>query len=415
MSASRAPLRGNKIFLPKLKFQKVKKKPLSDILQLDENNSESDHFSDEGENWSESHAQIIPLWQSELQTSTFTRFTVLPPILGKRFSPKDFEYNRLSSGLNAIEDTQSLPGEYNKGKFVRRASYLKRQKTTVDHELELNGNEIERPSSEGEVVLPKARKQSLNKQFQKSYSETNADVRLGSRMTPKVSVSDSSLEKESLTLKKCKICSILGPELINGSCSHQQRFFEESLAVGTSQPRTLVADRLSVNSINEHASRLQRSNSEEIIETTLKGNTLFLPKREENSDLTIFERRPLSRCQIDLDLTQMEYSDTEKNQQANAEQLDEQANIFPTTIVSNEENELFSATNSENKLSFETPQIQILIESIDDAKDDLPKQTLGVPFTSTREKRRRSALCRNNTKQVDDFLLVHNLKDLGLL
>ena len=406
MSASRATLRGNKVFLPKIKYQNVKKKPLSDILQLDENNSDSENLSDEGENWSKSSSRVIPLWRSELeQATTFTRFTVLPPILGRRYSPKDFENNKLSSGLKTIQDTKSLPNNF-KGKFVKRATYLKRQKAT---DLELNSDELRKSRSESEAVLPKARKQS-NKQFRKSYSETNKEFQLDERDVPKTAVSDLFLEKGANS-KKCKVCCVLGPDVNGGSCSHKHRFFEEHLAGVRSKQETLSGNQ----TINDQVTSVRRCNSEGITGTGLKANAFIqLPKSEDSPELIVLDRRPLSRCQIDLDLNQMENSYREETPHGKAHQP-EQENTFSSATTSSEESDLFSTTSDSGRSNFESPQIQILIETIDDAKDKLPKQTLSVPFTSTREQRRRSALCRNNTKQVDDFLLVHNLKDLGLL
>ena len=72
-------------------------------------------------------------------------------------------------------------------------------------------------------------------------------------------------------------------------------------------------------------------------------------------------------------------------------------------------------SSAEPVLSQAQANWKLLMDSLELAKEERPKQCLGVPYTSLREKRRRSALCRNNSKQVDDFLLVHNLRDLGLL
>jgi len=124
-------------------------------------------------------------------------------------------------------------------------------------------------------------------------------------------------------------------------------------------------------------------------------------------------RRPVSRCEISVDV----------NQPLTAEQptslIDPQHNISLVSlrveapdIDSTEQSDLGDTT----ALSPQgTPQIQILIDSIENAREELSQAGSEVPYTSVREKRRRSALCRNNSKQVDDFLLVHNLRDLGLL
>lgn len=420
MSTSRVPLRGNKLFLPKLQFQKLGNKPLSNVLQLDENSTDSEDLWDEGEKLMTGNSELIPIWNNEAQSASFTRFNVLPPIPGRRYSPKNFEQSRLSASLGSIPDKPSLPDDAS-GKRTRRNSYLTRQKATV--ETDEGDSESRKSCSQREELLPRAKSQS-NKHLQRSYSETNAAKKQSDRVTPMLSISDFSLEREGLTSKRCKICSILGPNENDGSCSHRQRVgLEESIDRSL---QSITSSRVSRTRVNETVSCLKRFNSEGISANNKssgpnwKANTLILPKKVEKSDFPGHEKRPLSRCQISLDLNEMEYpaAETHIDQNGNEEisfKFDTCDASSSSTLVSSEENDLFSLANIGNSMNFESPQIQILVESIDDAKEDLQKQNLGVPFTSTREQRRRSALCRNNTKQVDDFLLVHNLRDLGLL
>ena len=420
MSTSRVPLRGNKLFLPKIQFHKLGNKPLSNVLQLNENSTDSEDLSDadDGEKLTTASSEVMPVLHNEVQCPSFTRFNVLPPIPGRRYSPRNFEESRLTASLSSIPDKQSVSGDAS-GKRTRRTNYLTRQKATIEVDTEVV-DESRKSSPQREELRPRAKSQS-NKHFQRSYSETNTATQ--ESVAPVLSISDFSLERKGLASKRCKICSVLGPTENDGSCSHRHRVWEESIDRSL---QSTTSSGVSRTRINETVSRLRYFNSEGISAnsknsgSTSKTNTLILPKNEEKLDFPGLEKRPLSRCQIDLDLNEMEYSavKTQKDQNGNDKisfKFDT-CNVSSSSIrVPSEDSDLFSVNNSGNSMNFLSPQIQILVESIDDAKEDLQKQTLGVPFTSTREQRRRSALCRNNTKQVDDFLLVHNLRDLGLL
>ncbi|XP_031558219.1 uncharacterized protein LOC116294714 [Actinia tenebrosa] len=133
--------------------------------------------------------------------------------------------------------------------------------------------------------------------------------------------------------------------------------------------------------------------------------------------------RPISRCHIDINMNDSENINLNlmEDQKVSGDTSD---HLFDTTVstdvlssaplikISTERN----SSTEERRESQNPPSIQILINSLDSAKGEVNEdEKTEQPKLSVREQRRRSALCRANSKQVDDFLLVHNLRDLGLL
>lgn len=157
-----------------------------------------------------------------------------------------------------------------------------------------------------------------------------------------------------------------------------------------------------INSDDSLKSKLNNSNNQ----TTQLRNSTLSPNPQRTDKLHQSTLRPVSRCEISIDVNEGEQGTLEKRSVAQPLEIN-QGNIEKSSDLAN--------IDKETKRTQGTPTIQILIDSIDNAKEELPKAGGEVPYTSVREQRRRSALCRNNSKQVDDFLLVHNLRDLGLL
>ncbi|XP_032223457.1 uncharacterized protein LOC116604752 [Nematostella vectensis] len=134
--------------------------------------------------------------------------------------------------------------------------------------------------------------------------------------------------------------------------------------------------------------------------------------------------RPLSRCHIEIKMSDLPGGADKNLSKVKANDGDRLELVTNDTTTALEapsiqiETPELNENNSheENVNTYEaSPQMQLLIDSLDKAKEELPKEQLEMPQMSVREKRRRSALCRVKSKQVDDFLLVHNLRDLGLL
>lgn len=138
--------------------------------------------------------------------------------------------------------------------------------------------------------------------------------------------------------------------------------------------------------------------------------------------------RPVSRCHIDINVAEAQRTSeqNDKKQQLSSEQETNNQHTMsrtasppipmlqiPDEAETNNNNDN-NINNNNNNNDSGPPSIQILIDTLETAKKQIPDK-LELPKMSVREQRRRSALCRVNSKQVDDFLLVHNLKDLGLL
>jgi len=181
-------------------------------------------------------------------------------------------------------------------------------------------------------------------------------------------------------------------------------------------PGQILARISSDNIDSQNENRAQEKNDYRQPSGRRKNSTLSTKQSGSPSLLTASYpngRRPVSRCEISVDV----------NQPVTTEQQntvwDPQHNISLVSLrVEAPEIDLTEQNDEGDRTALPpqgTPQIQILIDSIENAREELPKAGSEVPYTSLREKRRRSALCRNNSKQVDDFLLVHNLRDLGLL
>jgi len=139
--------------------------------------------------------------------------------------------------------------------------------------------------------------------------------------------------------------------------------------------------------------------------------------------------RPVSRCHIDINVTEAKRTNeqNDEKQQLSTELETNNQHTISTNIlmsplkpivqiseVADVDDNNDNNSNNDNNNNTATPSIQILIDTLETAKNEIPDK-LELPKMSVREQRRRSALCRVNSKQVDDFLLVHNLKDLGLL
>lgn len=402
--------KGNKLFLPKIEYAKLTEdRPLGD-----ENPNMKTVFSDdelEKSNGESETEEKIPLLNLNYNMGTFTRFSVLPPIQdnarhGRRLSnARRFSFAS-SNGSAASHDTSRKSSEGKSHKNVDFSSFVAQQRKDSSGEYDKHLQVVGRPClAEKRETLGKDQLRSKPRIPQRSFS----------------SPVGSDSYKSS-----CKGCNAL---LIR-----QRSKTEGGKYPIDSQSRTDVVQHTCIRSeefsgkiqkrFNSNSLRLQsehhayEKNNNRIQSERRKGSTTAT-RQSESIGLSVATlangRRPVSRCEIDLNVN----SSVSFEQDTHV--LNEQRSNSPPSISIYESKEK-TASNNKRDQSEETayslqgmPQIQILIDSLENAREELPKASMDVPYTSLREKRRRSALCRNNSKQVDDFLLVHNLRDLGLL
>ena len=403
--------RGNKLFLPKIEYAKLSE---DRSFRGERPNLKPALAADEKSNAVFENGEKVPLLNCDYSMGSFTRFSVLPPIKdavrnGRRMSRS----RRYSSGISFASSNGPSPSqeENKKGddarlhKHAEFSSLLVQQRgdSNADHGngLQVVGRPYAR-AKRGETRGTGQRQFTTRPAPQRSFSSP-------------VSFAESSC-KGCQTLLRRRRCKTEGEKLsvdpenssmdaVVHTCKKQGEF-----------PGEILTRINSGNIDSQNESHAQEKNDNRQPPGRRKYSTLTSKQSGSASLLTASYpngRRPVSRCEINVDV----------NQPVTAEHqnlvLDPQRNISLVSlrveapgIDSTEQNDQGGRTAQPPQ---GTPQIQILIDSIENAREELPKAGSEVPYTSLREKRRRSALCRNNSKQVDDFLLVHNLRDLGLL
>lgn len=399
--------RGNKLFLPKIEYAKLAEdRPFSG----EKPNIKPPLVGDEKSNAVFESGEKIPLLNREYDMGTFTRFSVLPPIKDSvRNARRMSRTRRFSSGFSSHGPSPATNHDMNKrGDEARTNKYV--EFSTMLAQQRRNSNAIRMDiRNDLEVVgRPYTREK-------RSKTHETGQRRLKAR-PPQRSFSSPVSSEASET--SCKGCQAL--------LSRQRSKTEgEKLSFGHDSSKSEAV--LHTCKKKEHFQVPIRSSSDNVYlqnENSFygKNNNIYPSGRRKDSNQTSNQpesagllttrfpngRRPVSRCEISLDINPPATSDQ------NAQVLDQRQNISPVSVrIEAPEN---TAQGEKTNVSSQgTPQIQILIDSLETAREELPKPGSEVPYTSLREKRRRSALCRNNSKQVDDFLLVHNLRDLGLL
>ena len=399
--------RGNKLFLPKIEYAKLaEERPFSG----EKPNIKPPLVADEKSNAVFESGEKIPLLNREYDMGTFTRFSVLPPIKDSvRNARRMSRTRRFSSGFSSHGSSPATNHDTNKrGDEARTNKYVEFSTMLAQQRRDSNANRMDIGNNLEVVGRPYTREK-------RRKTRETGQRRLKARPPQR---SFSSPVSSEATETSCKGCQAL--------LSRQRSKTEgENLSSGHESSKYEAA--LHTCKKKEHFPGPIRSSSDNVYLQNENGfygknNNIYPSERRKDSNQTSKQsesagllttrfpnaRRPVSRCEISLDVNPPVTSEQK------TQVLDQQQNTSPVSVrIEAPEN-----TTREEKTNVSpqgTPQIQILIDSLETAREELPKPGSEVPYTSVREKRRRSALCRNNSKQVDDFLLVHNLRDLGLL
>ena len=405
--------RGNKLFLPKIEYAKLtegrSRFDAGEKPNIKTTTSESEKSNGEVEN-----SEKVPLLNSEYDMGTFTRFSVLPPIKDSiRNARRMSRVRKFSTGFIASAN----------GPLNRDSNYEQANKQSDDyrsHKYAGFSNAVaqQRRDSNADNELVQSL-QVIGKQYVRSKRKTRHSPGQGPGNSRSPRRSFSSPESSEIGDSSCLGCQTLltrrRSKTVDAKLGEK---FESQVDVRTihtcNNRETLTGPMLRrFNSDNlelrEERRVFDRNNNNQKSENQGKESTLINKPERKNLLTADFSpgRRPVSRCEISVDVNEG-VTDTVKQQ-----------NVAPPLIqidcIETRQTTALAQEDEDTLNSQGTRQIQILIDSIDSAKEELPKPGREVPYTSVREQRRRSALCRNNSKQVDDFLLVHNLRDLGLL
>lgn len=418
MNMSRQQLpRGNKLLLPKIEYARmVEAEPLNGQKPNTSSGTEKNNGELEA-------AEKVPLLNNDYNTGSFTRFSVLPPINDSvRNARRLSRFRRISGAFvsangpspTSNHELANKKGDNNKSnKYAGFSSVAVQQRrvSTVDNERIQSLQVVGKPYSreEYDITTTLSIHGKLNaKSPRRSFS---------SPMPTDTSDSNCSACKTLLARRRSKTEGAKHsghPESVQvaHTCNKNKVYTEHILKRFNSEELYLRND----NIVSEQNKTVSPSSRRE------KKSPKLISKPEitinlKTSNLAVSAgRRPVSRCEISLDVNEATrqlqlVTDREKKQA-----YSQTRNFKPPLIqIDNIDKEAPGKQNEETPSAPGIPQIQILIDSLESAKEERPKEGREVPYTSVREQRRRSALCRTNSKQVDDFLLVHNLRDLGLL
>lgn len=401
--------RGNKLFLPKIEYAKLSEER---SFRGERPNVQPTLAADEKSNAVFENGEKIPLLNRDYSMGSFTRFSVLPPIKdtvrnGRRMSRS----RRYSSGISFVSSNgPSLNQEANKkGDDARLHKYAEfsnvlvqqRRDSNVDGKnLQVVGTPYARAKrgETRETGQPQFTARPPQRSFSSPVSSAKSSCK-GCQTLLRRQRSKTEGEKLTIDSENSNMDALVH------TCNKREEF-----------PGQILTRINSGNIDSQNDNRPQEKYDNRQPSGRRKDSTLTSKQSGSASLLTASfpnGRRPVSRCEISVDV----------NQPLTAEQqtplMDPQQNISLVSLrVEAPEIDSTEQSDQGDRTALPpqgTPQIQILIDSIENAREELPQAGSEVPYTSLREKRRRSALCRNNSKQVDDFLLVHNLRDLGLL
>ena len=379
--------KGNKLLLPKIEYAR-----LTEAQGFGDENIEQ--VKPENEKNSEEFANLekVPVLNNGYDVGSFTRFSVLPPIKGNVRGTRRLSHTQRFS-------TTLFAGRTNGPSLDSNFEISKKQ----------NSDLLASHKRRGSHVVDDRLMQSLQVVGKHCVSETRQLPSQGRSNTAKQKLPRSF---SSPTSSACYDSNCKGGEMIlmRRRSQTERAKLTDKLLDTQGDSVVLMCNKKEnrtgpvfggINSDDSLKSKLNNSNNQTI---QLRNSTLSPnPHRTEKLHSTF---RPVSRCEISIDVNEGGQGKLEKRSVAQPLK-NNQGNIEKSSDLAN--------NDEETKHTQGTPRIQILIDSIDNAKEELPKAGGEVPYTSVREQRRRSALCRNNSKQVDDFLLVHNLRDLGLL
>ena len=360
-----------------------------------------------------SNGEKVPLLNRDYSMGSFTRFSVLPPIKDTvRNARRMSRSHRYSSGISFSSSNGPSPNQEanRKGDDARLHKYAEFSSVLVQQRIDSNvdGNNLQvvgkpyarakrretRETGQRQFTTGRPPQRSLSSPVSSTESSCKGCQTLWRRQRSQTEGEKLSIDPKDLSM-----------DALVHTCNKREEFPGQILARMSSG---------NVDSQNENDAQEKFDNRQP--SGRRKDSTLTSKQSGYAGLLTASfpnGRRPVSRCEISVDV----------NQPLTAEQqtpvMNPQQNISLVSLrVEAPEIDSTEQSDQGNRPALSpqgAPQIQILIDSIENARGELPQAGSEVPYTSLREKRRRSALCRNNSKQVDDFLLVHNLRDLGLL
>lgn len=421
MNMSRQQLpRGNKLLLPKIEYARM--------VEAEPVNGQKPNTSSgtEKNNGELEVAEKVPLLNNDNNTGSFTRFSVLPPINDSvRNARRLSRFRRISGAFvsangpspTSNHELANRKGDNNKlHKYAGFSSVAVQQRraSAVDHERVQSLQVVGKPYSREEYDITttlsihgklnaKSPRRSFSSPMPTDTSDSNCSActtLLARRRSKTEGAMDSGNPESVQTYQVAHTC--IKNKVYTGHIL--KRFNSEELYLRNDN---IVSEQ---NKTVFPSSRRGKKSPKLISKPEITINL-------KTANLAVSDgRRPVSRCEISLDVNEATQqlqlvTDREKKQA-----YSQKRNFKPPLIqIDNMDEEAPGKQNEETPSAPGIPQIQILIDSLESAKEERPKEGREVPYTSVREQRRRSALCRTNSKQVDDFLLVHNLRDLGLL
>ncbi|KAL9981371.1 hypothetical protein ACROYT_G010069 [Oculina patagonica] len=392
--------RGNKLFLPKIEYAKLAE---DRSFGGERPNIKPPLGEDEKSNAVIENGEKIPLLNREYDMGTFTRFSVLPPIKDSvRNARRLSRTRRFSSSLSfngpsaaANHETNKRGDEAKPHKYVEFSSMLAQQRRDSYADSGNNLEVVGRPYTRGK----------------RGKTRETGQRRFKARPPQRSFSSPVSSEASESSCKGCQILLTRQRSKTEGEKrSLDNENSKDDALIHTCKKKEEFPGQILNRSSSDNVNIIYRKNDNIHPSGRRKDSNLTSKQSEKASLLTAsfpIGRRPVSRCEISVDVS------PPVSAEQRSQEEDQQLHISPPSVrIETPEN----AQGEKTALSPQgTPRIQILIDSLENAREELPKGGGEVPYTSLREKRRRSALCRNNSKQVDDFLLVHNLRDLGLL
>jgi hypothetical protein len=435
MDSSNWPQKGNKLFLPKIEYSRLEN---STNIHWDTTKSNGDSeeliVQEDIENDdSERSASQIVEQRNDQTFGSFTKFSVLPPIQDKQSSRGRSHRDKRQSEKEfhpVLNEQDSYPGR--RGSFLRRQTVLLTgdreaitlQKTNTDN-LKIVGKRYSglnnrRNHQQTAISMEENNRTRTGNHLSRPSTTPNAShpLEFGVKSSP---LSDTENDSGLMVYPGIPL-NRSGASRQNGRrLSKFRRFNSDTSNEGKEEKAEEFCRKKNKNYSILSRAKLPETNlllnpSENTLNTEVNGKSGYISNCR--------SPRPISRCHIDINMNESE--NMSFNLMEDQKVSSETSNVnclFDTTISDVSSSAPFIQISTEGNSSFEGPtenehssSIQILINSLDLAKGEtLQDEKLEQPKMSVREQRRRSALCRANSKQVDDFLLVHNLRDLGLL
>lgn len=437
MDSQKWSQRGKKLFLPKIEYNKLENSTTEswNTAKLNYDSSDESVVQETIENDDLEKSSSPAADLSDRNGISFTTFSVLPPIQGSKTSSK----GKLPSHNTRQLSDCSVSGE-EELYYKRKGSSLHRQTVVLT------------PGDREPINLQKTNTDNPLKIVGKRYSGLKNTRNHQQAM---LAMDDRNRSRSgNLTSRPSTTPNAAHPFICGAKSSRPLSDSENDNGLTSSPGLIPQTDRSGARISGRRLSKFRRFNSDtsnegkheslEELHASKNPNHSLLSRAnlpQANLLLNPSERylggnnksglnpncpspRPLSRCHIDINMNESENINLSLMEEDRTVPGNTSDHLFDTTLsadalssapliqISTEQN----SSTEERRESQNPPSIQILIKSLDSAKEEgLQDDKTEQPKLSVREQRRRSALCRANSKQVDDFLLVHNLRDLGLL